>query len=184
MHVDVRGFWYWCGVYLLDHFQVFRIYTVATSGAQFHFTSSAARGSIALMSWAFIFFLAGFLIPTLAQVLFTWTATMPPPGIRYRYPQRIFKKLGEFLGIAILGGILSTVAAIFLILLSLYGIRYSPIISGASPGTFFTNSVWVACLVALSITSFYALLFVLYVVLFLCNIRHSRTLRAMFLGGV
>lgn len=182
MHGDVRGFRYWCGVYLYNHFQVFRIYTVPTAGAQFLFTSSATRGSIALMSWAFIFFLAGFLIPTLAQVLFSWTATMSP-GIRFRYPQRIFNKLGEFLGIAILGGVLSTVAAIFLILLSLYGIRYSPIISGAAPGTFFTNSVWVACLVALSITSFYALLFILYVVLFLCNIRYSKTLRAMFLGG-
>ncbi|KAF8692075.1 hypothetical protein AX14_002632 [Amanita brunnescens Koide BX004] len=115
---------------------------VSGIGAGFTYTTifSATRGSIALMSWAFIFFLAGFLIPTLAQVLFSWTATMSP-GIRFRYPQRIFNKLGEFLGIAILGGVLSTVAAIFLILLSLYGIRYSPIISGAAPGTFFTNSV-------------------------------------------
>jgi len=157
---------------------------VSGIGAGFTYATifSATRGSIALMSWSFIFFLAGFLIPTLAQVLFSWTATMSP-GIRFRYPQRIFKKFGEFLGIAILGGVLSTVAAIFLILLSLYGIRYSPDISGAAPGTFFTNSVWIACLVALSISSFYALLFILYVVLFLSNIRHSRTLRAMFLGG-
>ena len=180
MHVDVRDFWCWCGDYLLNHFQVFRVYTVPTSGAQFLFTSSATRGSIVFMSWAFIFFLAGFLVPSIIQVAFSWGAKMPRA---IKHP-KIFKKLGEFLvSFAVFFGLFCMAAAVWLTLLSMYEVQYTPIPSGFSTDTpvLFTNSVRISFWVVVACASFECGLVVTLLVVFtLYNVRNPTILKQCF----
>ena len=151
MHLGVRCFWYWCRVYLLNHIQVLRVYPIPTSGPQSVSTSSATRGSIVYMSWAFLFFLFGFLAPSFAQVMLTWAVSIGP---RVGYPRNQVKNFATFgIPCCICIGAVSLAAATFLILLSMYGIQYAPIPSGF-PGTIFTNSIQVVFWIAIGFSSY------------------------------
>src|SRR6266576_2335156 len=121
------------------------------------FTSSATRGSVVFMCWAFISFLGGFVTPTFAQVMLNLAATI---GSNVKYPREEFRKAAEFLvPFTVWNGIMCATAGLYLIILSLYGIQYSPIPSGFSPRTVmvFTNEARIASWVAISATSLGAL---------------------------
>ena len=181
MHVDVRDFWYWCSFYLHNHFQVFRVYTVPTSRAQFLFASSATRGPIVFMSWGFIFFLAGFLIPSVIQFSLIWGAKLPP---RIKPPKVLKGWGGTAVSIAVLGGLSCMIAAVFLTILSMYEVQYSPIPSGISAGTplLFTNSVRIAFWVVTASACFdCGLVLTLFAVTTWNNIGDWPALKAMYL---
>ena len=179
MHVVGIGLWCWCGDYLHNHFQVFRVqYTISTFRSQFLFTSSATRGSVGLMSWAFTFFLMGFTLPTGTQIALSWAATIMPPDTKFPL---ILLKLWEFnAAITIVWGVVCTVSAMFLLLVSLYGIQYSPVTSGVSSTLrLFTNSPRNAFLLAVALISFGCLHIVgLNLVLIWCNTW--KTLRGVY----
>lgn len=182
MLVGGRGLWYWCRVYLFNHFQVFHVYSIPTSGPQFTFTS-ATRGSIVFMSWAFIIFLVTFLAFTLTQIMLSWLASAPD---EIDYPERLFELFSRpLLSLCIVIGSLFTIAGAILLLLSLYGIQYAPIASGASTAVSFTKYVRIAFwLTASFFASGCLFLFTLHSVLILYNLpsgkKNRGTLASMY----
>jgi len=108
-------------------------------GAAISYTTifSATRGSIGLMSWAFVLFLMGLTLPMGSQILLSWAAAMPPTT---KFPAIMLKSWRFVVTASILSSILWTVAAIFLLLISLYEIQYSPVASGDSAALVFTNA--------------------------------------------
>ena len=177
--VDI-GLWCRCGDYLHNYFQVFRVqYAISTSGTQFIFTSSAVRGSVGLMSWAFTFFLMGFTLPTGSQMALSWAAAIMPPNTKF--PSRLLTFWAFNAAATIVWGVLCTVFAIFFLLASLYEIQYSPVASGESSALLiFTNSPKYAFWLAVSCISIGCLHIVgLNLVLICCNSWES--LRGMYL---
>ena len=110
---------------------------------------SATRGSIGLMSWAFVLFLMGLTLPMGSQILLSWAAAMPPTT---RFPAIMLKSWRFIVTASILSSILWMVGAIFLLLISIYQVRYTPVASGDSVGLIFTsaprNAFWlsIACI--------------------------------------
>ena len=121
------------------------------------------------MSWAFTFFLMGFTLPTGTQIALSWAATIMPPDTKF--PSILLKLWAINVALTTLWGVLSTVAALFLLLISLYGIQYSPVTSGVSPTLLlFTNSPRNAFWLAVSLISFGCLhVLGLMLVLIWCN---------------
>jgi len=130
-------------------------------------------------------FLGGFLIPSVAQLLFGCQGAALPRETKFRYPSRPFKLLGAILELSSLYALLSTCAGMFLITLSVRGIQYLPSVSGTSAGPelFFTNSVQDALWFGISFGAFYGVLHsIVYLTLFGYNICDYETFREMFPG--
>ncbi|KAF8332455.1 hypothetical protein F5887DRAFT_996890 [Amanita rubescens] len=146
--------------------------TLCGVGAAFTYTTifSATRGSIGFMCWAFVLYLTGLVLPmgirallSVAETLishFTGAGTQLPPS------RRQLKLAESCLSFIMLIGYFSAASAVFITLIPLYGLQYSPITSGASATTLlFTNSPRNAFWLAMSITSFIYLIYsVLYTV--------------------
>ena len=184
MQLGVIYFWYWCSVYLFNHIQVLRVHAIPTSAPQSLFTSSATRGSIVFMSWAFLGFLLGFLGPIFAQFMLSWAGTV---GSRVHYPREYIRKFAKFgVPCCIVLGFVSAAAATCLILLSMYGIQYAPIPSGFSEGTTtFTDSIRVVFWIAIVFSAFTVLILLgLISVLIGSNIFDLGALKEAFLFGV
>jgi hypothetical protein len=138
VHVGDINQWCRCGHYIHNHFQVaFNFYAVHTRISQFPFKSSATRGSIGLMSWAFVLFMMGLALPMGSQILLSWAALMPPAT---KFPAVMLKSWRFVVSVSILCGTFGTVSAVFLLLISLYQIQYSPVASGESTTIEFTTA--------------------------------------------
>jgi len=108
-------------------------------GAAITYTTifSATRGSIGLMSWAFVLFLMGLTLPMGSQILLSWAVAMPPTT---KFPAIMLKSWRFIVTTSIVSSILWTVAAIFILLISIYQVQYSPVASGDSAAVEFTNA--------------------------------------------
>ena len=132
------------------------------------------------MSWGFIFFLAGFLVPSIVQVFFIWLVKLPHT---IKYPKAFEKWGGTLVSLGLFGGLSCLIAAVFLTLLSMYEVQYSPIPSGISAGTplIFTNSVRIAFWVVTACACFdCGLVLTLFAVATLYNIGDSTILKEMY----
>ena len=181
MHVDSGGLWYWCGVHLHNHFQVFRVYAIPTSEPQFLLSSSASRGSIGYMTWALMAFLFGFLLLTFVQVGLSWLANMPRTT---NYPRFFDNLVGWLLFFGMAAGMFLTATGTILSILCLYGIQYGPDVSGATTDASRTHAVRAGFWAAIGVMCAAALyLIILHGVFFLWNCTKWRRLSAIYWGG-
>jgi hypothetical protein len=127
---------------------LYRLFLVLESRRYLFIYYSAARGSLALMSTAFTLFSMAFILPGAMQGVLAWASTMPT---RTKFSSR--KKYNIIIGIMLTFGWVSTFAAVYILLLSVY---FLPVSRKESTGAEFSSATrWssVAAIAALSFSS-------------------------------
>jgi hypothetical protein len=89
------------------------------------------------MSWSFTLFCMALSLPTGTQCLLAWSASMPPTT---KAPWAGMKLWNTIIGFCMIFSCFSAIGAVYLLLLSVYQVQYSPIASGASSQLEYTNS--------------------------------------------
>jgi hypothetical protein len=129
---------------------LYRLFLVLESRRYLFLYYSAGRGSLALMSTAFTLFCMAFILPGAMRGLLAWASTMPT---HTKFTSR--KKYNIIIGILLTLGWVSTFAAVYILLLSVYFLPVSRSGKESTGAEFSSATRWssLAAIAALSFSS-------------------------------